>query len=114
MNKNQRLVLAIFVPIIILFIALMIAYYVSFEVVITPAYFKEPIRYKINKELSPQRQELLEKLNTIPGRVIPEKTVSYPCGIKWQKTWYVWLIFLIFCCIFEFLLFGDKKRKIKN
>ncbi len=32
----------------------------------------------------------------------------------WEKTWYMWLIFLIFCCIFEYKLFGDKKKKDKE
>jgi len=31
-----------------------------------------------------------------------------------EKTWYVWLLFLIFVCIFEYKLFGDKKIKMKN
>lgn len=28
---------------------------------------------------------------------------------KWEKTWYVWLLALISCCIFEYKLFADKK-----
>jgi len=32
----------------------------------------------------------------------------------WEKTWYVWVFYLIFVCIFEYKLFGDKKKTIKN
>ena len=28
-----------------------------------------------------------------------------------EKTWYVWMLYLIFCCIFEYKLFGDKIDK---
>jgi len=27
----------------------------------------------------------------------------------WGKTWYVWLVYSASCCLFEFLLFRDKK-----
>ena len=32
----------------------------------------------------------------------------------WEKTWYVWLIYLIFVCIFEFKLFEDKEKIINK
>ena len=38
MNKKQRIILAIFVPVLLFFITLTIAYYVSVKVVITPGY----------------------------------------------------------------------------
>ena len=28
---------------------------------------------------------------------------------NWQRTWYVWLLFLTFCCFFEYKLFEDKE-----
>ncbi|GAG54957.1 unnamed protein product, partial [marine sediment metagenome] len=37
MNKIQKIILAIFIPIIIFFITFTIAYYVSVEAVITPS-----------------------------------------------------------------------------
>jgi len=79
MNKNQKIILAIFVPIIVLFIALIIANSVG----VTYVY----------------------KRGAIPS-------ISHTHDpFDWQKTWYVWLIFLILCCIFEYKLFADKKKK---
>ena len=68
MNKKQKLFLAIFVPVILFFITLIISSYISGDY---PYYYIET-------------SYLLE-------------------------TWYVWLIFLIFVCIFEYKLFGNKK-----
>ena len=88
MNKKQRLVLAIFVPIIILFIALAIANSVGYTVMTR----KVP-------EDSPFRKYLGE-------------TTTYRKGnpFDWGRTWYVWMFYLIFCCIFEYKLFADKKK----
>ncbi len=89
MNKNQKLILAIFVPIIIFFIALMIANNLGYTV--------------ITREL--------------PGdsiwRIFGETTTIYHKGnpFDWENTWYVWVLYLIFCCIFEYKLFADKKNK---
>jgi len=80
MNKNQRLVLAIFVPIIIFFLTITIAYYIG----ATHVY-----------------------------RAGGYRTTTYD-PFDWQKTWYVWVISSIFCCIFEYKLFTDKKREIRN
>jgi len=79
MNKKQRLVLAIFVPVVVLFIALIIAN----SVVVTG-------------------------LTEIKGKRIVRRTTSDP--FDWENTWYVWLLALAFCCIFEYKLFEDKKR----
>jgi CDP-diglyceride synthetase len=68
MNKKQRLFLAIFVPVILFFITLIIASYISGNY---PYYYIET-------------SYLLE-------------------------TWYVWLILLIFICIFEYKMFEDKE-----
>jgi CDP-diglyceride synthetase len=68
MNKKQKLFLAIFVPVILFFITLIIASYISGNY---PYYYIET-------------SYLLE-------------------------TWYVWLIFLIFICIFEYKMFEDKE-----
>jgi len=32
----------------------------------------------------------------------------------WENTWYVWLVYSASCCLFEFLLFRDKKKKDKE
>ena len=68
MNKKQKLFLAIFVPVILFFITLIISSYISGDY---PYYYIET-------------SYLLE-------------------------TWYVWLIFLIFVCIFEYKIFEDKE-----
>ena len=97
MNKKQRLVLAIFVPFIILFIALVIANSVGYTVIYRPTIlsgdvfdkYKEPITYY--REGNP---------------------------FDWERTWYIWLFFIVFVCIFEYKLFADKKiiidKKKKN
>ena len=90
MNKKQKLVLAIFVPIIILFITLVIANSVGYT----------------------------EKTRTLSEgsylRKYLGETTIYREGnpFDWGRTWYIWLLSLTFCCIFEYKLFADKKRKI--
>jgi len=85
MNKNQKLILAIFIPIIIFFVAFTIAYYSAVTIIST-----------------------IEKLAET-GVIIYSHN-----PFDWQKTWYIWFLFLIFTCIFEYKLFADKKRKINN
>ena len=68
MNNNQKIVLAIFVPIIFFFIALLSG--------------KMAMSYT--------------------------RSILYDLG----EIWYVW--YLVACCLFEFLLFRDKKREIKK
>ena len=82
MNKKQKIILAIFIPVIIFFIALIIAS--SLEVTV---------------------------MKEIKGKYIRSRTTSDP--FEWGNTWYVWVLYLIFCCIFEYKLFGDKKEKDK-
>ncbi len=78
MNKNQKIILAIFIPVLLFLIALTIAYYITIE----------------------------------PGELYFD-----PYGAvfsNWGETWYVWFVFLIFVCIFEYKLFDDKKKKDKE
>jgi hypothetical protein len=89
MNKKQRLVLAIFVPVIIFFLTLTIAYYMGVT--------HEPHSGKIQYSWG-------------DSEGFSYTTTTYN-PFDWQKTWYVWVISSIFCCIFEYKLFGDKKRK---
>lgn len=76
--------MAIFIPIIIFFIVLTVAYYTGFTI------YSEEV--------------------TIFGEstFLPTRTYN---PFDWEKTWYVWMLYLIFCCIFEYKLFGDKKKK---
>ena len=92
MNKNQKLILVIFIPIIIFFIALVIANLVR----TTPG----------RPALSP----IWEKFSG--EKSYPTYTTHDP--FDWEKTWYVWLLALTFCYIFEYKLFADKKRRINN
>ena len=97
MNKKQKLVLAIFVPMIVFFIALIIANSVGYTVIYKPG--------------------------TFPGGSKPAKPTTYyreSNPFDWEKTWYVWVIYLIFVCIFEYKIFEDKeiisnkkKKKLK-
>ncbi|MBU2598473.1 MAG: hypothetical protein KKC53_04760 [Actinobacteria bacterium] len=72
MNKKQKLILAIFVPVILFFIAVFVA-----------------------KEV---------------GGTFQWQASSFDL----RYTWHVWLLYSASCCIFEYKLFEDKKRKIKN
>ena len=93
MNKNQKIILAIFIPIIILFITLMIANSVGVTCVTTTEILSEDDPF----------YELLGRIST---------STSYSNDLfDWEKTWFVWMFYLIFCCIFEYRLFADKKNK---
>lgn len=100
MNKKQRLVLAIFVPVIIFFLTLTIAYYMG-------------VTY-VTHSGSSVRFPWEDSENSSEG-FYTTKTYN---PFSWQKTWYVWVISSIFCCIFEYRLFADKKvinnKKKKN
>ncbi|MBA7591925.1 hypothetical protein ES708_34096 [subsurface metagenome] len=95
MNKKQKIVLAIFIPIIIFFIAYTIAYYAGTTTIHTYT------THFLGRKLSS-----------------PYFSKSYTNDpFDWEKTWYVWMFYLIFCCIFEYKLFADKKikgRRIEN
>jgi len=78
-NKTQKLILAIFIPIIFFFIALVIANSVG-----------------VTRSVMTKYQ--------LPSGII---TIINP--FDWGKTWYVWLLYSASCCLFEFLLFRDKK-----
>ena len=117
LNKKQRLILAIFIPIIIFFIALTIAYYASVEVVITPDYTTSvPTSPNIKPEVA-EAIKLFEDAAGYPGwqpgdpahKYHPAITHKYYTPYDWQRTWYVWLLFLAFCCTFEYKLFEDNK-----
>lgn len=90
MNKKQKLVLAIFIPIIILFITLGIANSVGYT--------------EVTRTL-PEGSYLRKYLGA---------TTIYHKGnpFDWERTWYIWLLSLTFCCIFDYKLFADKKIKI--
>ena len=88
MNKNQKIVLAIFVPIIIFFIVLMITNLVG-------------VTHITHIEKSP-----------FPPHKLTSFTRTTHNSFDWEKTWYVWLLFLVFCCIFEYKLFRDKEGSL--
>ena len=90
MNKKQRVVLAIFVPIITFLVALMIANMVG------------------TTQGRPALSSIWEKYFG-EEKSYPTYTTHDPFDL--EKTWYVWALYLIFCCIFEYKLSGDKKDK---
>lgn len=90
MNKKQRLVLAIFVPVIIFFLTLTIAYYMGVTLV---SHSGSLIHFPWDGEDSS------EGFYT---------TITYN-PFDWGRTWYIWVLYLTFCCIFEYKLFGNKK-----
>ena len=118
MNKKQRVILALFVPVLLFFVTLTIAYYASVEVVITPGYTTSvPTSLNMKPEVA-KAIKLFEDAagnpDWQPGDPLythhPAVTNKYYNPYDWQKTWYVWLLFLAFCCFFEYKLFGDKER----
>ena len=92
-NKKQRLVLAIFVPIIILFITLVIANSVGYTA--------------ITKTL-PE--------DSVWRKYFGTTTTIYHKGnpFDWERTWYIWVLSLFFCCIFEYKLFANKKASVNR
>jgi hypothetical protein len=100
-NKTQKLILAIFVPIIFFFIVLIIANSVgvsSYSYVHTESYGEG--KYGKYMEGAPVRDIT--------------STRYRPNPFEWEETWYVWLLYSASCCLFEFLLFRDKKTIVKN
>ena len=100
MNKNQKTVLAIFVPIIFFFIALVIANSVgvsSYSYVHTESYGEG--KYGKYMEGAPVRDIT--------------STRYKPNPFDWGRTWYIWVLSLTVCCIFEYKLFADKKANVK-
>jgi hypothetical protein len=93
MNKKQRLVLAIFVPIIILFITLVIANSVGYTA--------------ITKTLP--KDSVWRKYGGITTHTYHEGN-----PFDWKRTWYIWFLSLTFCCIFEYRLFADKKASVNR
>lgn len=102
MNKTQKLILAIFVPIIFFFIALAIANNLGVTSVM-----------EIVSENDPRRSlgaSIFDKYRYGP----PTITSHTHNPFDWGKTWYVWLLYSASCCLFEFLLFKDKKIIVKR
>ena len=96
MNKTQKLILAIFVPIIFFFIALAIANNLGVTSVMEIVSENDPGR-------SPP--DIFDKYRHGP----PTITSHTHNPFDWGKTWYVWLLYSASCCLFEFLLFRDNK-----
>ena len=103
MNKKQRLVLAIFVPTIVFFIALIIANSVGYTVIYKQSILPDEgdIFDKYKKEIS--GDDIFDKY----AKPITYYRESNP--FAWERTWYIWFLSLTFCCIFEYRLFADKK-----
>ena len=95
MNRNQKVILAIFIPIIILFVALIIANSVGVTCVTTT-------------EILSEDDPFYELLGSVSS-----STSCTNNPFDWEKTWHVWFLALILCCIFEYKLFADKKKKDK-
>ena len=110
MNKKQRLVLAIFVPIVILFITLRIADSVS----VTRVSILIPRVVEETPEKTLTWEEIKKDINAKYRREIKTQKTAADGPFNWDKTWYVWMFYLIFCCIFEYKLFEDIKKRGKG
>ncbi|MBU4349992.1 hypothetical protein KJ599_06680 [bacterium] len=98
MNWKQKAILAIFIPVLLFLVTFTIAYYISVDVVITPGYMDNITELFKRAEA--------EGYDYQPP---PAITRRYYDPYDWEKTWYVWLLFLAFCCFFEYKLFEDKE-----
>lgn len=87
MKHKQKIVLVIFIPVLLFFIAYTFAYYVSGE-----------------------RTFILPDTLTLEGlRKSLEEPVFIHNPLDWRKTWYVWLFSLALCLLLEYIiLFEDK------
>jgi len=116
MNKNQRLILAISIPIILFFIALTIAYYTGVTThttskKVTSMFGRKLSSPSISKITIPKISKIkINKISPIKPNYFTTTTYNHN-PFDWGKTWYVWLLSLTFCCIFEYKLFADKKEK---
>ncbi len=87
MNKKQKIILAIFILIVILFTTLGIANSVGYT-------------------------EITRKVpeSSVFRKYLGETTIYYEGNpFDWGRTWYIWVLSLVFCCIFEYKLFANKK-----
>ena len=118
MNKKQRVILAIFIPVLLFFIALTIAYYISVEEIVISS--SHTTSKPTNPNMDPKMRGLIKFLEDAKGnpdwqpgdRIYthhPAVTRKSYDPYNWQRTWYVWLLFLTFCCFFEYKLFEDKE-----
>ena len=89
-NKSQRIILGIFIPIIVFFIALAIANSVG-----------------VTSVMKESESDYYDELLNLPTTYI---TYTHD-PFDWGKTWYVWTVYFVFCCIFEYKLFADKKKE---
>jgi len=94
MNQKQKIILAIFIPIIVFFIALIIANNLG--------YIERPIT----------EEEAKAKYSSNPTLRKYVTTIRENNPFNWGKTWFVWMSYLILIFIFEYKLFGDKKKKV--
>jgi len=92
MNKKQKIIIAIFVPVIVFFLTLTIAYYAGEST---------HIRHTEKSQLS------------YGNKYHPQWTTTYN-PFDWGKTWYIWIISSTLCCFFEYKLFSDKKLIINK
>jgi hypothetical protein len=93
MNKKQRIILAIFIPIIFLFITLVFANNAGYT--------------EITRDV-PE--------NSLFRKYFGMNTTIYRKGnpFDWERTWYIWALSLVFCCIFEYKLFANKKASVNR
>ena len=116
MNWKQKIILSVFIPVLLFSITYTIAYYVSVEERViqsahtTPTMSAWELFAHVEAELEAKKAgnpywQSSEPLYTYHPAVIRKDYNPY----NWQKTWYVWLLFLAFCCFFEYKLFEDKE-----
>jgi hypothetical protein len=92
-NQKQKLILAIFVPVIILFVTLIITNNVGYTAT--------------TRTVTLPEDSIFRKLRASATSTY----IHYEENpFDWDRTWYIWFLALIFCCIFEYKLFADKNK----
>ena len=116
MNWKQKIILAIFVPVLFFSITYTVAYYVSVEEEVIQSAFTST-NSSISKLFADAEAKVeAEKAGNLDWQPSEPLYTHHPAVIhkyydpyNWQKTWYVWLLFLTFWCFFEYKLFEDKE-----
>jgi len=84
MNKKQKIFLAIFVPIVIFFVALSIAYYITSDY----GHFRSGIQGRVT------------------GRwERGDYSIVFHKPFDWGQTWYIWVFTLVCIIIFEYKIY---------
>ena len=88
---SRKVILGIFVPVFMFFIFYAIAYYIGGDTQI----------------IENSSRDISRHFGSYSRTIGYVRTYHYP--FNWQKTWLIWIIYLIFFSVFEYILLKDKE-----